>query len=708
MSGTHLFYNGVLMRDCDLREWDQVFERDQSDTDLLFNRVRLTVSSTLVSLHSTNPNEALPPKLGDTTNPLTRQHLSTIAIESVDGETVVDRLLHIQRQLQEPRKDCWLAINAVSNKPLVNNKPNQYTPADKPDSNDSYRIVLAATGVGTFDKYNSDTHGRVVEGKISGAAKILGATDVDRDKVIDMNNGPKPMNVRVERIAGGRAMSVVFTVEVCRRLCPPVDNNPQTGFDKNGDPDLHPIYDAGKVEGVLSNRWGLAETMDESWQTTHEIQGTLRVADQRYKPHAMRMVVTPALFPYGKLTHRAFAVDKTGLVLEYSFSIQEAGYSPPPGVIDWSGSYTESNMYANSQRVGDLSVTVKAAHKDDDQNRNARMLIALHDIARSRIAGMDIRAPLGVDGMLRAQGKPTTVMQKISISEQLGKPEMTLRATVLHVDRDISQWSLRVDQLGTPMVIQNYDHRYWPLPEAYPWQQPGPEEDSANLGSYFNQYFQSPCSQWHAMPRGSAIDPVVEVTRESSAVNPPMKAYQLGDVDATVGLNHLPSLQGVNHSWSDVQMSDTTYLSWDGDDTYDTDVGMLHLPLSKPRNRATSAVIPVHAGLARRTLTVVASRLKQLPEIPIPNTVVGIESGLPEQLLHHTLVAQNAELQADGVTLLHSLKIAYHYGLNRPVGSQGYTSDKYRRPSSPMDLSRPELMKIDPMVIQTVGTIESA
>ena len=81
---------------------------------------------------------------------------------------------------------------------------------------------------------------------------------------------------------------------------------------------------------------------------------------------------------------------------------------------------------------------------------------------------------------------------------------------------------------------------------------------------------------------------------------------------------------------------------------------------------------------------------------------------MPERLLHHTLVAQNAELQSDGVTLLHSLKIVYHYGLARPVGSHGSTSDKYRRPSSPMDLSRPELMKIDPMVIQTVGTIESA
>lgn len=706
MSGTHLFYNGVLLRDCDLREWDQVFERDQSDTDLLFNRVRITVASTLVSLHSTNPEGGPPLTLNDEQNSLARQHLSTIAIPSVDGETVVDRMIHIQRQLQEPRKDFWLAINAVSNKPLANNQSSQYTPADIPDNNDSYRVALAATGIDTFSGYDPNAQGRVVEGKLSGPISSE-PTTIDRDKVIDLNNGPKPMNVRVERISGGRAMQVVFTIEVCRRLCPPPNNNPPTGFDENGDPNIHPVYDAGKVEGVISNRWNINETMNENWETSHNITGTLRVSDHRYKPHAMRLVVSPDLFPFGRMARREFGVDKTGLVLEYSFEIQESGYAPPPGVIHWSGSFTESTTIANSQRLGDLQVTVRATHKTPDgENRNAIMLDALHFIARSRIAGMTIQAPFGINGDPK-EAESTATMQKISITEQLGKPELTLRASVLFTDSKLNQWKLRIEKLGEPMVIDHYDHRYWPAPEAYPWQQAAADDESAALGSYFDQYFQTPCSQWHATPRGFNVPDSVEVDRTPPPVGP-MTAIDLPNIDPTVGLNRLPAVQGANHSWSSEQLSKTTYLSWDGDDTYQTDVGVLHLPLSKPRGSQTSVTIPVHAGLARRVLTVVASRLNKEPEIPRPQELLSNASGLTERLLHHTLVAQNAELQSDGVTLLHSIKIAYEYGLSRPVVNSGYSQDVYRRPSSPMHLSVPDKIQLEPIKIESTGKIETA
>ena len=119
----------------------------------------------------------------------------------------------------------------------------------------------------------------------------------------------------------------------------------------------------------------------------------------------------------------------------------------------------------------------------------------------------------------------------------------------------------------------------------------------------------------------------------------------------------------------------------------------------------TSVVIPVHAGIANRILTLVATRINADPEIPAPSKVLDSYNGLTESLLSQTLVAQSVELQSDGVTPLHGIKIEYVYGLNRPLGSTGM-SDYYRRPSSPKDLSTPELAQLDPGAIETSGKIE--
>jgi hypothetical protein len=699
MSGTHLYYNGVLMRDCELLEWDQVIEKDESQTDYMFSRFRISVASTLVSLHSTNPEDDPPLSIPDSGDYLSAQHLSTIAIKGVDGESLIDRMQYVEQQLRYPRKDFWFALNATTNKPLSSNVPSDFTPASDPSQVDSYRVLLAAAGIDDFDEVNST--GRVPEGRLSGPRSV--DLLIDREDVIDANNGPHPQSVKIQRIDGGRAMRVSFTIEVCRILC--------TQEEKDNEPSTHPVRGARRVEGVISNRWSITESMDESWETTHTISGTLRVADQRYKPHAMRLVASPMLFPYAKLVSREFAVDKTGLVLQYSFSMKETGYAPPPGVISWDGTFTESTTTANAHSIGELSVSVKAAHKQPPGwDRNAGMLVALHDIARSRIKGLDITTPFNMAGQKVPGAIATTILESISITEVLGKPELRLRARVRYVDEKLTFWKLRLAELGQKMVIPFYDERFWPIPEAFPWSAEA-DPTVGDQGSYLEGYYQIPCHRWHVMPRGYNQPATVNPVDSANQSPAEFQAYTLTSIDPTVGLNDLPETTGVNHAWSAEQLTGATYLEFDADDTYRTNIGRMHLPLSKERavgtETQTSVSIPIHAGVAQREMTLVATRLNAEPEIPQPtDTISNSSTGLTERILESTVVAQNSELQSDGVTLLNAIKVVYKYSLSRPIKAIGGTLDSYRRPSSPKDLSTPQTTLLSPADIQTVNKIE--
>lgn len=701
MSGTTIFYNSVLMRDCELLEFEQVIERDKSGTDPLFSRFRITVASTLVSLLSTNPEEPPPSSASGSID-----HLSTIGIPdgvNTSGVTatawvIPDRIAIIQQKLQEFRGDFWLAIHGVTYKP---ESDPQQAPVGNSVDHESFRIVLAATGLDYLENESTGKLSAFYAGK---------DTDIDRRDIVDTDNGPKVSNVRIVRIDGGRAMRIQASFEICRCICA-----------NNTDLSTPPVRDASKVEGIISNKWSVTDAIDEKWITAHRIEGELLVASKIWKPHAMRMMVTPALFPYAKLESREFATDPTGLVLRYSFSIREAGYAPPPGIVDWGGSYVESTSIGNSQRVGSLSVQIQGTNQLPAgwtwHDRRDSMLIALHDIARSRINGLNVL-------FANPDPRAKAVLQRVAIAETLGKPEMSLQATVLWVDAEINQFRLRLDQMGEPMVIPQYDPRWWPVPGDFQWG--FHDDDPMNLGipergSYFDCYFQSPCSEWHSMPRGFD-KPTIIADNRSDPLPTQFKASTVpyGDIDYSIGLSPLPMVAGIHHGWSDDQLSAATYISFDADDHYEVDRGAMHLPLSKPRVRQistitgyktieeTSVCVPVHAGISRRTFTMVATRFNQPPEVPSPTVSLANDpSGIVETLTMQDIVTLSPELQADGVTLLHGIKVEWSYAMSRMLGSgAGSRYDALRVPSSPKDLTTPALTRLALASIFTENRIE--
>ncbi|MGN6136529.1 MAG: hypothetical protein ACTHOU_18755, partial [Aureliella sp.] len=332
MSGTHLFYNGVLMRDCQTLEWNQAIEYDESHTDVLYSRVRITVVSTLIGLFR-NPEDNQPTTDGTRAMwEFEQQNKSTVAVRPIAGETIVDRLQEIQSLLSKPRKDFWYALNAVtSNRPPADHVPYaDYTQVG------SYRVVLAATGLdqkiynAVKDQQKKDAKARLgellPEGNVSGP---LGQkTRIEKKRVIDCNNGPKPISVSVVAINGGQNIRVQFTIEVCRPFTTAKDDDPAVTSS------VPLVRDAGDTsgKGVISNRWKITEELDQAWQTSLAIEGTLVVSDHRFKPDAMRLMTSCALFPYAQLQRRQFAYSADGLTMKYRYEMRETGIAPPPGV----------------------------------------------------------------------------------------------------------------------------------------------------------------------------------------------------------------------------------------------------------------------------------------------------------------------------------------------------------------------------------------
>ncbi|QDV26354.1 hypothetical protein [Aureliella helgolandensis] len=684
MSGTHTFYNGVLMRDCELIEFAQVVEYDESQTDPLYSRFRLTVASTLVSLHSVNGGSSSPILMGD--------HQSTIGVPPVNNESVVDRLRFVHEKLSQPRGDFWYALNAVSNKPLSAG-PN--APAPDGQQNDSYRVVLAAAGIGDYSEVDttdgSDTKGgRKVTGKLG--ALETSNIEILREDVIDMNNGPKPMSVNVVEIHGGRAMRVQFTIEVCRPICPL----------QNNDPSAHPIRDAKRVKGVISNRWAINETLNEDWSNTIVIEGTLIVSDQRFKPDAMRLMTSTAMFPYAKMKGRQFFTSSDGLKLKYRYTMQEAGVAPPPHIVDWSGTYIEK-VENGGHCTGSMNVMVRGQWNppNDWTMRQYKLYLSdwLFHIIQSRLT-----VAQGFN-TLPGNQPDTLVVNDFTIVENMKEPVVEAQILVTHANAAIYEdFALRLHNFGKDIIESNdpnipesanYDPKDWPIPAAFAWDVAGANHDNRSLGSAYDCYFQSPCSEWHGKPRGLNVDFDVvtgeALTPESGPVEESASFASYIYQDTSLGAPSLPAAAPPSafaaYGWSDAQVGvGFTYLHVEIDNHYNRDVGKIALPLSKPRNGTTVVFASVHAGIETRTFTMVASRQGDWPKVPEPKAVISNSStNLDEHLMHAEVLPDAPKLLSDGRTWEYSVQVKWVYALSRTLG----TGDTYRASSDPRDKTTP-------------------
>jgi hypothetical protein len=699
MAGTTIFYNDVLLQDCETLDFNQLVEYDkEAGRDAMFSRFKITVASNLVSVASDN----LAPGV---------QHPSTVLVRLQAGDDnpdtdqlAVDRLAIVRSKLQAPRKDFWMAIQ--SDNPVSN-------PTTHDLKNSRNRIVLAATGDYSKDtEHNYETPG----GQWPEFLRSFGQnqfTNAKRVSHIDPDDGPRTSNISV-KFVGFNFMRVVVTFEVCVNLCRSNETDPSPTA-------TPPVRDARQVEGVFSNRWSVTESLDDNMRTTHIINGILRVKDHRYKAQSMRSMVHPLLFPYAKLESRTFAVDPIGHELRYSFTIREVGNAPPPGIVNWDGTYAEATGPGGANSFGniDLSVTgsIKRPGNMTAQQQKAMMLRVLFAMLRSRISGINERWA----GPLPGQEAKMVHLVDALITEDMKQPKMSLRARVRYTG-PISDFGLRLGNMGgAPIVLEGYDPRWWPIPDLWQWDTASENEVVATEdggGSYFEGYSQNPCDLWHSLPRMAKVDEFA--TEEPYPIDPgtessPSLGHANGE-DGTVRQNKavpgyfstvftaysLPSIGGESvstvyelpppaadrYGFSEEQFEATPYVGWESHTEYSGSTGLKQFPLSVPRldprylpsdpeasppaltafNQQTSVAVRFHAGMTQRKIKGIASRIGQWPVVPRPELFKLDMDGYSESCLSQVVLPHTPELEKNGTTTKYTIEFEYAYALsNNPL-----------------------------------------
>ena len=556
--------------------------------------------------------------------------------------------------------------------------------------------------------------------------------------IVDIDNGPKPLYVSVEKIFGGRAMRVEFEIEVCRKLCNQdisyADIYPRTepNIDAVSSPSLTSESEAEaerKVKPskrILSNRWSSSETKDANWVTTRVFQGTLRVAHKGVFPHLMRYLVVPPLLSGYQRVSSTFANDPTDLVLKYRIEDRERHRAPPPPAIDWSGHYVESSASLGQIQIAELNVRLIGPPSVDKQE----LIGAAGRVINARMGGIRKSISSSADKDFSVKLLDSFVV------EVLGEPIIEMRVRVQYATEDSKFFGLRLKEIGKPLnfetdsnssatgtepePIAGYQPDQWPVPLPY---------DSESPSGILSCYLQNPCSVWHTpvnWPEGYAEPYESDGASSSSSVS-----QSDDDDDSTTDatyerrpeinqrsvnkLDHDVRIYSAEQNFPDEDKKDQIAVSeeqFGGDpytfvkieSTYVVDTGVKQIPIANtdPNASKTCAIIQLHGGVAKRVFRMEASRVGKLPLVPEPTHEVSSPNGVREVLMSHKLRVDAPTFGTDLVSQEYRVLAEYVYAMERPPRE----NEKLRLAISPIDNTQAQTRTIDPSEIYTDTLID--
>jgi hypothetical protein len=613
---TTIVYNNVIMRDCETKGFSQSVEYDPSNTDVIYSKFTISVASTLVA----------------TSYPKQSFGITPLPDGAADG-TVAARAKQTFALLSEARKDFWMLIEGQTG--------NERISIDGPAGTTEALLI----GTGELQA-SSGGAGTIARNPLDSSAGF-----VSRATVIDVNNGPQPKNVQITEIIGGRSFRVEFEIEVNRKICIP-------GF-----VDAPPNAPGGVVTAdnrIVSNRWSLEESKDENWITTKSMQGTLRVAHTSYWPHAMRLLCVPTLLNGYKRIRQSFNDDPTGLILKYRIEDQQAYAAPPYPAVSWKGHHAETMSGPNGSIFGgEFSITLRGAMGVD----KVLLIGAAGKVAVDRLKGLV--PPFDANGK---RTEYTTILKNASIINMLDEPAIQMRVQVQYTDPNPAKaLTLRLREMGKPLTtiaqgtdpryaIEGYDPNKWPVPLPY---------DSASPAGVFSCYLQHPCSVWHDMPGG--------LPPGGPGITPPQRkpGTPSGEPDEPETTGSSGNLVIPNDPASGLKAANDIYTFpynyVDMSSRYQINNGWIQLPLANVESNApkTASLIKLHGNVAKRILTVTASRDGRQPKIPILVEETTDHNGIREVLEKWWIEGKAPELLAGGQGRRFAVQVQYVYLLER-------------------------------------------
>lgn len=616
---TTVIYNGVIMRDCETKTFSQSVEYDPSNTDQIYSKFTVSVASTLVA--TSYPRQSFginPPWSG------------------APAETVAARAKQIFALLSEPRKDFWMLIEGQA----THERLDVVSAAGITEA-----LLIAA---GDLQLNTSGNPGVISLNPLNPNSPVA-----SKAFYADVDNGPKPKNVKITEIIGGRSFRVEFEIEVSRKICIP-------GF-----VDTPPVAPGGVLTAdnrIISNRWSLEESKDENWVTTKVISGTLRVAHHSYWPHAMRLLCVPTLLDGYKRIRQSYNDDPTGLTLKYRIEDQQAYAAPPWPAISWKGHHAETMSGPNGSIFGgEFSIRLTGSMNVD----KVLLIGAAGKVAVDRLKGLV--PPYDQYGK---RTNYTTILQNASIINMLDEPTIQMRVQVKYTDPDPAKaLTLRILEMGKPLTtiaqgedpkyaIEGYDPKKWPVPLPY---------DSTSPAGVFSCYLQSPCSVWHDMPGGlppggPGITPPER--KPGSPSGEPDEPYE--PETGSEGSLTIPD-DPANELLASTDIYQFPYDFVDMTSRYEVNNGWIQLPLANVDADAdkTASLIKLHGNVARRILTVIASRDGRQPKIPLLAEESVDHNGIREVLDKWWIEGKAPQLLAGAQGRRFAVQVQYIYLLER-------------------------------------------
>lgn len=460
---------------------------------------------------------------------------------------------------------------------------------------------------------------RILEQRKSLLYTMENRTIVSSDHAHDVNNGPKPLDLKVTNVAPG-SIRIEFTIETALVEC---DNYSGTI--------------TAAQSPILNNRWSCVDDLDEQARTTRHWRGRLRISTAELNPQSFRGVVVPPLNPGWKRKRMNFVSELNSLELGYEITDEEMlGESPPSPAYKMAGTHMESVSVGADNAIGELNLRLDGAKSSDKRQMMQRAV---------QIVVTKLR--------LKREQTRFALLQLILI-DHFGDNvnAVEARARVRHTIRAKSKIDglgpVVTDKIARPLDLPDYDPLIAPIVKPY---------GTASPASLFACFLQSPCNNQHAMPQATekidkqGSDPSYGGDRETEIT---YSSGSLGSDFEETGL-------------SDAHL-ENAYQFCQIESVIVKKHNRLALPIAADStNRTpakTSALIELCGPTAKRIVRMRAERIGEWPTIFADKDFTD-RNGIECWILDFRPEFRAPKLQGDGITMLYALDVEYTFGMSR-------------------------------------------
>lgn len=586
--GTNVTYNGVLLKNCVTRRFEETVVYDSSGTDAIGQKFALSFQC-ILHMQDLYDSPAL----------------VAFGIGGDDGARNSAELHAFVRQaLLTPRKNLHVSFG--------------------PDT------VLKAIPATDKNIHNDDR---------------------------DTNNGPKPMEVSIDHVAGNKVFRIRFSIEVTKLECP----------SKN------------KSSLVLNNRWSIAESRDDNFFTSRTITGEMRLSASPSSPksniavgHSFLHSVVPPLEDGFKRERIEFASDVTGLGCSYTITDRQTRDAAPWPATKITGNHTEST--ANGINFfSSVMVRLEGPPHADQKALIARAVQVVDaKLAINSRVGEEVDFFIDQASITASIGEVNAVEVNIRVRQMKAEPRQYLaNLRKDHLGSTLKLPSLQVD--GTK-VSGKYDVKKSPVPALYGYDSHGKERRPAVL-FLLHCYLQNPCNNVHSV--SAAIGSLKEDKK---------KTKRSDKTTITESSEYRPE-QGDTGLY-DKEAFKAVYTMYKMSSTYETIENNVAMPIARVLSKqemnsagrpkrpgsggnrnsgaaATSVVLSLTDPQTVRTIIVEGERVSKRPEFPSPTrhyqdgTLIGT-------LMQHDIEWMSETPTPDGRNFVYSGRASYVYSMNRP------------------------------------------